>query len=539
MQQLTMQKLLGTGTPVLDVESVKQPGLVARIAKAMRQQQPSTAVDTITRKVILIFIPAHNEERGIEDCLEGVADQMVDFDPAFFDVQTVVISDNSTDATVRVAQAAIERLGLHGIVIETKGNKQKKVGALNYAWAVVYGDPIDAELNDIEPTAEQEAYRASIKGFLGMDADSRMAPGALKSLWDHLMSRRDIGGVMTRYTMRMPEPMKHLSKSDPHYEIKAASGKYGGAMARWWTAMQKQDMASWLLNLFARGGSTYVLGGQATLFRPEALADVVNHWKALGPWSPDTMVEDMDLTWRLQELNWKTVISPEARTYVDAMTNTETFVNQRMKWDGGLVGLLTSRNGVKSSHTWFLWSQQAKMLLDMVTRVLFFTFTFTALATGEYQWRWLWLVPPVVASILNIRIAMRVPQHRPIDVFLAATLVSPEIYLIVRLYIWTRVWTGRLSSNENDGWAKQYAAEKRQRAGRSKAPKAPFIGAAVVAGAGFACYHYHYWLSSHAVQFEMKPILSAGFIVLTILAIFQVLAMLRQHWALSRATPAV
>jgi cellulose synthase/poly-beta-1,6-N-acetylglucosamine synthase-like glycosyltransferase len=38
-----------------------------------------------------------------------------------------------------------------------------------------------------------------------MDADSRLAPNCLKYLWEGLISARNIGGVMAKYTMRMPK----------------------------------------------------------------------------------------------------------------------------------------------------------------------------------------------------------------------------------------------------------------------------------------------------------------------------------------------
>ena len=49
------------------------------------------------------------------------------------------------------------------------------------------------------------------------------------------MSQRNIGGVMAKYTMRMPKKKKLLAKDDVNYEDKIASGEYGGPMARWWT----------------------------------------------------------------------------------------------------------------------------------------------------------------------------------------------------------------------------------------------------------------------------------------------------------------
>lgn len=55
-------------------------------------------------------------------------------------------------------------------------------------------------------------YQKSIKAILGMDADSRLAPGALAALWNDLMSQRNIGGVMAKYTMRMPKRKVNYQK---------------------------------------------------------------------------------------------------------------------------------------------------------------------------------------------------------------------------------------------------------------------------------------------------------------------------------------
>ena len=228
---------------------------------------------------IVAFIPAHNEEKSIRDCLTGVRDQIL---PKNVQLDIFVIADNCTDRTEEKAFEAAKDFGLNVIVLTTKNNKQRKVGALNTAWKYIYGDPL--EIYAKENTAYQKLYQQSIKGILGMDADSRLAPGALKHLWDDLMSQRNIGGVMAKYTMRMPKKKRLLAKDDVHYEEKIASGEYGGSMARWWTHQQKQDMASWLLNLQYNGGSTYVLGGRLhySVQKPYKILSMKINWMDLG-----------------------------------------------------------------------------------------------------------------------------------------------------------------------------------------------------------------------------------------------------------------
>jgi poly-beta-1,6-N-acetyl-D-glucosamine synthase len=179
---------------------------------------------------IVAFIPAHNEEKSIRDCLAGLADQSL---PKYIQLDIFVIADNCSDRTEEKAFEAAKDFGLNVIILRTKNNKQRKVGALNTAWKYIYGDPLAIYFR--EKSEYQEMYQQSIKAILGMDADSRLAPGALQALWNDLMSQRNIGGVMAKYTMRMPKKKKLLAKDDVNYEDKIASGEYGGPMARWWT----------------------------------------------------------------------------------------------------------------------------------------------------------------------------------------------------------------------------------------------------------------------------------------------------------------
>lgn len=475
---------------------------------------------------IIAFIPAHNEEKAIGDCLAGLADQSL---PKNVELDVFVIADNCTDRTEENALKAAKEYKLNVIVLKTKNNKQRKVGALNTAWKYIYGDPL--AIYEKEEDLYQILYQKSIKAILGMDADSRLAPGALAALWNDLMSQRNIGGVMAKYTMRMPKKKSKLSKDDVYYEEKIASGQYGGIMARWWTQQQKQDMASWLLNLQYHGGSTYVLGGQATLFRPEALQDVVDSNKLDGPWQNDSDVEDMLLTWQLQKLNWKTLISPSARCFVDAMRSYHTFRQQRNKWQAGTVDLLTSKDlNVHTHHKWRLWRSQLKFAMDLITRILFITLLVVSLATDQFYWSWIWVIPVVLSSILNTLLALKTPMHRPIDVFLAATVISPELYLWANLMTFCQVWLDKLSAHKKDGWANQYIAERGQ--SKSKLGRGLLILGLMISAGIFLSMRYRDILTSEAVQQAIYPYLMSGWILLTYLTIIASISMLYQIWTL-------
>ncbi|RFU67142.1 glycosyltransferase family 2 protein [Peribacillus saganii] len=474
---------------------------------------------------IVAFIPVHNEEKSIRDCLAGLGDQSL---PKDIELDVIVIADNCTDRTEEVALEAGQEFNLRLKVLTTKNNKQRKVGALNAAWKSIYGDPLD--LYEKKSTIFEDYYRLSVKAILGMDADSRLAPGALFQLWEGLMSARNIGGVMAKYTMRMPKKKSLISGDDVYYEEKMASGDYGGPIERWWTHQQKQDMASWLLDLQYSGGSTYVLGGQATLFRPEALQYVIDENKLDGPWQDESDVEDMLLTWQIQK-KWKTLISPTARCFVDAMRSYHTFRQQRNKWQSGTVELLTNSDiGVKSKHKGKIWRSQIKSLIDLIIRLLFILLLVLAIATDQFYWSWVWITPVVIASVLNTILAIKTPMHRTIDVILAALLISPEIYLWVNLVTFINAWLGKLSANKKDGWANQYNAERGNT--RSKLTEGIIAIVLLITLATYICIDQRAFLTSETVQTAVKPYLQTGWKILTYLTVYTSLAMLYQIWKL-------
>lgn len=482
--------------------------------------------NTYMKPRIVAIIPAHNEEKSIHNCLAGLADQSL---PKDLDLDVIVVADNCTDRTEEKAIAAGEEFKLNLKVLTTKNNKLRKVGALNHGWKYIYGDVLD--LYDRKLTSHQQFYQKSIKGILGMDADSRLAPGALAYLWEGLSSARNIGGVMAKYTMRMPKKKGLLSKDDIHYEELIASGEYGGPISRWWTHQQKQDMASWLLDLQYHGGSTYVLGGQATLFRPEALQNIVDDNRLDGPWQNDTDVEDMFLTWQLQKSKWKTLISPRARCFVDAMKSYHTFRQQRNKWKSGTVELLTNNDlEAKSRHKGRIWRDEIKTFMELIIRVMFVVLLALALATDQFQWSWIWIIPIVLASVLNIILALKTPMHRAIDVILAGLLISPEIYLWVNLVTFAQVWLGKLSANKKDGWANQYNAENGKTQSKLiQGIVAVFISISIIV---YLCIHFRDYLTSQSVQLAVYPYLMTGWVILTFLTIIASMVMLYQIWTL-------
>jgi poly-beta-1,6-N-acetyl-D-glucosamine synthase len=359
-----------------------------------------------TAKVVVV-VPAHNEQESIAQTIKALLSQTRQPD------RIVIVADNCSDRTVQIARSFGRRI----TVIETVGNRDRKVGALRTAW--------------------QQYVAYGYDYMLGVDADTVLSDNTLADLEHELETSPKVGGVMARYTF------------DPNI----ASTRWARLLIR----LQRMEFAAWTLDMLHRKRSTYVLGGQATLFRVTALQEVVDAERRLSPWDPEAQVEDMELTWALKARRWETKVSSTARAYAGAMITVKSLWAQRRKWDEGMIRLLLgSKIG---SATIYPWRMQAKMLINSVTRVMFIVLLTASLSIGAFKWNWIWITPPVLAILLNFRNARKVPNHTPLDIVMAVTLLAVEIYLWFRLLVWTVSWATVIVGIRRDGWARQYKAE--------------------------------------------------------------------------------
>jgi biofilm PGA synthesis N-glycosyltransferase PgaC len=359
-----------------------------------------------TAKVIAV-VPAHNEESSIARTLKALLSQTRAPD------RIVVVADNCSDKTVEVAQ----RFGRRVTVIETVGNRDRKVGALRTAW--------------------QQYVAYGYDYMLGVDADTVLAENTLADLERELEMSPQVGGVMARYT----------------FDSDLAQTRWARLLVR----LQRMEFASWTLEMLRRKRSTYVLGGQATLFRVSALQEVVDSERRLSPWDPEAQVEDMELTWALKARRWETKVSPTARAYAGPMITAKSLWAQRRKWDEGMIRLLL---GTKiGAATVYPWRMQLKMALNLVSRTMFIVLLAVSLSIGAFRWNWIWITPPLLAMLLNLRNARKIPNHTPLDVVMATTLISVELYLWFRLLVWATSWSTVIMGIRRDGWARQYKAE--------------------------------------------------------------------------------
>jgi biofilm PGA synthesis N-glycosyltransferase PgaC len=363
---------------------------------------------------MLVMVPAHNEEDTIAGVIEHILKQTRKPD------RVVIIADNCTDDTIKIATRYIREARNNGIdlqVMETVGNTDRKVGALTQGW-------------------QRHAHEFDF--LAGVDGDTLLMPSCLNDLEEELVRNPSAGGIMARYTFDQDVGRTMLAKN----------------LVR----LQRHEFASWNAEHGYRNRRTYVLGGQATLFSVRSLADVQAQYRRNSPWVPTTQVEDQELTWRMKELNMQPLVSNTARALAGPMVTAKSLWAQRQKWDQGQARLLLA-DGL-TEHTRYPWKMQFRMMLDLVTRVSFLFLLLCSLGAGKFEWNPLWLVPPALSILLNIKVAMKMPNRKAMDVVTAALFLPCELYLMFRLTSMTTAWMKVLGGSQRDGWSAQYAAER-------------------------------------------------------------------------------
>lgn len=372
-------------------------------------------------------IPAYQEEDSIAAVLDGLLSQTRMPD------EIHVVVNNCTDDTFYIARQYAGRhrrryrdLEQESIVrIHDVGRlEERKVGALNIGFSMV----------------EHCDY------MIGVDGDTVLRPDAVERLLEEAESDPRIGGISAIYSI-------------DHDEAK-------GPLESFLLTGQRQQFASFnLLNLL-RGRNMAVLGGQCSIFSIRALAAVRDQYRQRGPWVSDSEVEDSLLSLQLKRLGFSTKISASARADVGPMLTLKSLDAQQVKWNYGGIDLMwPGQRGNTSGQPFhpnlrLRWWENWVMLLNVLVRAGFVLLVLAALSINALVFSPLWLIPPALAIMLNVRIALTMHDHRARDVLFALLFLPAELYLWIRMGHFLRAWTQFLSHQEQDNWAAQAAAEK-------------------------------------------------------------------------------
>lgn len=382
---------------------------------------------SVHRSTIGCVIPAYNEEESIADVIEALLAQT-----RVPDVIHVVVN-NTSDATVKIAS---KYSGPHELstelgeqftevfVHDIGKNPDKKVGALNYGYSLVEGYDY----------------------LLGVDGDTIADSKAVEYLETEAISDSRIGGISAIYTID-DKPIK-------------------GLVARFLTAGQRTQFAAFNLQNMLRGRNMAVLGGQFSIFSTNALRDAMKQNHQSTPWVKDSEVEDSLLSLQIKSAGYLTKISPYARADVGGMTTLSGYDAQQVKWTYGAIELMWpgQRGDTKGQpfhpNLRLRWFENFGMLTNLFVRVAFLTLLAGSLTIHAFVFSPMWLIPPVIAMLLNLRIARTMKNVDRTDVLFAVLFFPAEIFMWIRISHFVRSWTRFLSRKKVDNWAMQAKAER-------------------------------------------------------------------------------
>jgi len=137
---------------------------------------------------------------------------------------------------------------------------------------------------------------------------------------------------------------------------------------------------------------TLVAQGAFSIYRKRALEEV-------GGW-PETVGEDIVLTWAMLRRGWRIGYAEDAVVFTDAPTTFRQFALQRKRWSRGMVEALDHHEELllKPRLTvMFIWWNLLFMPLDLAYTAIFIPGVIIAAAFGIY-----WIAGPVTLAVLPL-----------------------------------------------------------------------------------------------------------------------------------------
>lgn len=241
---------------------------------------------------VLVQLPLHNEDLVVERLIDAAA--ALDYPTEKLIIQ--VLDDASTDKTAVLARARIDRYAKRGKKIDYiyRGERSGfKAGALAQGMASARGEFIAIFDADFLPPCD--FLRRILPEFR---REARL--GLVQARWDHLNAEQN---PITRF------------------EAMALDTIFGmDQIAR------------------SRSGLMMQFNGSAGVWRRAAIEDA-------GGWHCDTLVEDMDISYRAQLKNWRLTYRPDVVVPGELPPTLAIFKQQQFRWAKGSMQVLLKSGG--------------------------------------------------------------------------------------------------------------------------------------------------------------------------------------------------
>ena len=302
-----------------------------------------------------ILIAAYNEEALIGETLRSIA--ALDYPGA---LQIMVLDDGSTDGTaaaVRDSEALFAGSSGRDLLLVSEKQNRGKARVLNDGLALAAHDLV-----------------------VTIDADTLLEKGCLVAL------------------------VEHLHASSPETAAVAGAVLVGNQNDSWITRAQQWDYFHGIAAVKRMQGmynGTLVAQGAFSIYRKAALL------KACG-W-PDTVGEDIVLTWSLLRMGYKTGHAEDAVAWTHAPDTLRGLSNQRKRWARGMIEALAIHKRLLVAprlRTMFIWWNLLFVSIDLT-----FTFAFIPGLILAFLGIF-WLAGPITLLVLPLAALWNVVIYR-------------------------------------------------------------------------------------------------------------------------------
>jgi len=275
------------------------------------------------RPRVAVLIPAYNEEKVIERTVLGALDS------DYPNLRIIVIDDGSKDRTLEVVRRAFAAEEASGkVIILTKPNGGK-AEALNYGLEHV----VDAEI------------------FVGIDADTIIAPDAIARLVPHFLN--------------------------PRVAAVAGNAKVGNRVNLWtrWQALEYITSQNFERRALNTMGAVSVVPGAIGAWRIEPVREA-------GGYHVDTVAEDADLTMALLRNGYRVEYEDLALAFTEAPTSARALMRQRFRWSFGILQSIFKHRGVFARKGALGWVALPNILIFQILLPLVSPFIDLMFAVG-------------------------------------------------------------------------------------------------------------------------------------------------------------
>jgi len=253
---------------------------------------------------VTVQLPIYNEQHVAERLIDACA--KIDYPLDKLQIQVLDDSDDSTTALIYASAQNWQQQGVNIEVIRRDSRQGYKAGALGYALPAATGDFIVIFDADFVPNAD--FLQRTIPYFV----DPHNANiGFVQARWGH--TNRAFSWLTRCQALAL----------DGHFVIEQCAR--------------------------AEAGFPFGFNGSAGVWRRSCLED-----PKVGGWQPDTLCEDLDLSYRAQLAGWRGLYDGTVEVPAEVPVQLLGFKRQQFRWAKGTIQTLRKVGGRVATHS--VWS---------------------------------------------------------------------------------------------------------------------------------------------------------------------------------------